>query len=240
MDNPVVDETLMPFWDHMYELRKRILIILALLLPAATVSYLFFPVYIGILYQFLGEQLYATQITEGFLMRMKISLLSGGVIVLPGFIFQLVLFIFPALEKKQKRSLLSLIIIVFLLFIVGVVFAFESVLPISIRFLKSASFFPDSIERLISYSNFVAFFFQFLIGFGLCFQFPVILVFLIKTGAITTGFLLVNFKYFIAIILLISALLTPPDIISQVLLAFPMIILYGLSIFICRIMGWGE
>jgi len=230
----------MPFWEHVYELRRRIFIVLIFALVFTGAGYLFFPYFYRLIASTIGEELYATRITEGFLTRLKVSVLIGLFLSIPAFLFELVQFIFPALKPREKRFMLLLLVCTFLLFILGVWFAYGSVLPISINFLKSKEFFPENVSRLISYQTFITFFFQFLLGFGLCFQFPVVIVFLMRLGLIEVRTLVRFSKYFVIIAFLFSAILTPPDVISQIMLGVPMIALYGICILIGIIFKVGK
>ena len=118
--------------------------------------------------------------------------------------------------------------------------SYKSVLPVSIKFLTSSHFFPENVGRLLSYNDFLKFFFTFIIGFGVCFQFPIIILFLLKIGLIKMKFLTKNYKYFIIACFVLAAILTPPDVISQIFLALPMIFLYSLSIIIGKILRLGR
>lgn len=230
----------MPFWAHIYELRNRILKILIAVFILSIISYILFPFYFKAFANIIRENLYATHIAEGFVTKIKISIFIGFFLTLPFLLFELLLFIFPALTKKEKLFFLSSMLAVFVLFICGLLFAFIYILPVSINFLKSASFYPANVNRLISYQTFINFFFQFLIGFGLSFQFPVILLLLLNFNLIKLRQLMKYFKYVIIICFIISAIITPPDVASQVLMAIPMIILYILTIIIAKIFKLGE
>ena len=230
----------MSFWAHIYELRNRILKILIAVFILSIISYILFPFYFKAFANIIRENLYATHIAEGFVTKIKISIFIGFFLTLPFLLFELLLFIFPALTKKEKLFFLSSMLAVFVLFICGLLFAFIYILPVSINFLKSASFYPANVNRLISYQTFINFFFQFLIGFGLSFQFPVILLLLLNFNLIKLRQLMKYFKYVIIICFIISAIITPPDVASQVLMAIPMIILYILTIIIAKIFKLGE
>ena len=230
----------MTFWEHVYEIRNRLLIVLISVLVFSIGCYIVFPLFFHIIHTIIDEQLFATQIAEGFLTRLRISILGGIFFSIPLFLFQVILFIFPALKKQEKIFILLLMLSTFSLFLFGIMFAYKSVLPISMQFLKSEAFFPENVSRLISYEMFIGFFFQFLIGFGLCFQFPVVLIFLMKIGVLQVESLIKNFKFVIAGVFLISAIITPPDIVSQILLSIPMLLLYSICIIIGKIFKLGK
>jgi sec-independent protein translocase protein TatC len=193
-------------------------------------AYVVFPKLFSYVSETIDEVMYSTRITEGFVTRLRVSFLIGLLFSLPALLFQIVLFLFPALKTKEKGFLLGTLICTFLLFLGGVYFAYGTVLPISIAFLKSREFYPEDVGRLISYQYYVTFFFQFLLGFGLCFQFPVAITLLVRWGFVSVGKLVRFFKYFVITAVVISAIITPPDIVSQIMLTVPMLILYGLCI----------
>ncbi len=227
--------TQMPFWDHVVELRNRILVVLVCTLVFSVVGYLVFPWFFRQIAEVLGEDLYATKITEGFATRLRVAVLIGSIASIPMFLFELVLFVVPALTGREKTFMLLSLLATFALFVFGVAFAYRAVLPASITFLKSREFFPDSVGRLVSYGTFITFFFQFLLGFGLCFEFPVVIVLLLKLGVVRVRMLVAWFKYFVIAAFAVSAVITPtPDVVTQSMLALPMVGLYGL----CIVVGW--
>lgn len=233
-------EKVMTFWEHVYEIRNRLLVVLGSVFVFSVGCYFIFPFLFTAIHSIIGEELYATGIAEGFLTRLRISILGGIFLSIPILISQIILFIFPALQKKEKIFMLILMVSTFCLFLFGIIFAYQSVLPISMQFLKSKSFFPNNVSRLISYETFISFFFQFLIGFGICFQFPVVLIFLMKIGILNVNTLIKNFKFVLAGVFLISAIITPPDVVSQILLSIPMIILYSVCILIGKLFRLGK
>lgn len=230
----------MPFWGHVYELRRRVFVIVAVLAAFSAAGYVVFPWIFDVISRILSEELYVTVLTEGFVTRLRIGFLIGAFFALPVLVFEVAAFIFPALSRKERRFMLLLLIASFILFVGGMVFAFQSVLPISIRFLKSSTFFPQNLHRLLSYQEFISFLFTFLLGFGLCFEFPVVLLFLLKVRVLSLRVMVRSFRWFLIAILAVAAIMTPPDVVSQLMLALPMIVLYLLCILIGKIMRLGA
>ena len=230
----------MPFWDHVQELRNRFLYVIISVVLFSIFGYLFYEYFFSAVSSVIQEEMYITRITEGFTTRLRVGFLIGLFLSIPFLFFQLMQFIFPALEKKGKWIILIILICSFSLFTVGILFGYNSVLPISMNFLKSREFFPENVERLISYDKFIVFFFQFLIGFGICFQFPIVLISLMKLELLSLSTLVRTSKYFILAFFTIAAIITPPDIISQLLLTLPMIVLYALCILIGYIFRIGT
>lgn len=225
------DERAMPFWNHLLELRNRLLVILAFVLLFSILGYLIFPYLYDGVSVLLRENLYAVNVTEGFSMRISIALFVGVVLSLPVLTFEAVLFLLPALKRSEKATLISLLGASLLLFVGGMAFAFKSVLPVGLAFLRTDEFFPAGLYRMMSYRSFFSFVSQFMLGFGICFQFPVVLIFLMKLGILKVSGLIKSFKYVLVLILVVSAVLTPSsDVVSQVMLAVPMTVLYAICI----------
>jgi sec-independent protein translocase protein TatC len=229
----------MPFWDHILEFRNRLLFVLISVIIFTVFGYIFYSSFFTAISEVIQEEMYATRITEGFTTRLRVSLLIGVFLSIPFLFYQIMQFIFPALTKKSKLFILFLLIASFSLFAGGIVFGYKTVMPISMDFLKSREFFPENVSRLISYDRFIVFFFQFLIGFGICFQFPIILLSLMKLEVISVRSLIKFAKYFVLVFFVFAAIITPPDIISQLLLIFPMVLLYALCIIIGKIFRLG-
>ncbi len=215
------------------------LVVVAFVLLFMTAGYIGYPVLFGAISTVLDETVYAMKITEGFLTRLRIGLLFGLLLSLPVLFFEILLFSLPALKKKEKVIILTVLVSSLVLFLFGAAFAYKTVLPLSVRFLKSGEFFPDNVMRLLSYNSFITFFFQFLLGFGICFQFPIVLITLLKLGLLSVGGLLAFSKYFVVTAFLLSAIITPPDVVSQILLTVPMIILYFLCIAVGYLLNFG-
>jgi len=229
----------MTFAQHVLELRRRLLVFLGSVLVFAVAGYFAFPYFFDFVSSILSEDLYVTKVYEGFITRFKIALILGVFLSIPLLLYQVMAYILPALTKKEKIAIGSILIASFLLFCGGIFFSIRFVLPISVTFLKSTSFFPGNLNRIISYDSFILFFFQFILAFGLCLQFPVVLLILMHYQVITRRTLLRFFKYFVALALLVAGIMTPPDVVSQLMLPGPLIVLYLLSILIAKILRWG-
>jgi len=234
----------MAFWDHVYELRRRLLLVAVVALACGAAAYFFYPVIFAAIREVLAGslegRLYITEIAEGFLTRLKVSAVLGLLGSLPLLLFEATVFVFPALRRRERVFLLTGVMGTFLLFGGGVAFAYAAVLPLSVRFLGSSVFFPDRVSPLLSYGRFIHFFFQFLVGFGLCFEFPVVILLLLKFGAVSMRRLISVSRYVVVGCFLVAAILTPPDVASQLLLALPMLVLYGLTLVIGKLLGLGR
>jgi sec-independent protein translocase protein TatC len=229
------------FWDHILELRKRIIISLIFIFIFSVFAFIFYSYFSNEISKIINENLYVTRIEEAFLIKLQSSIFIGIFFAVPVILFEITIFIFPALKKNEKTIFIIVLTAVYLLFAGGIIFGLKVILPAAVVFFKSNSFFPDNVKTLFSYEQFVMFFFQFIIIFGLSFEFPVIIIFLLKLNIIKFNFLVKNFKYFIIIAFISSAILTPTvDIFSQTAMAVPMILLYTLTLFIAKIFGLGK
>jgi len=230
----------MPFWDHVYELRRRLLIVVVSVVFCSILSFLFYPRLFSFVYEVIKDELLILEVTEGFFTIVSASITIGIFLSLPVLLVETTLFIFPALKSKEKIIMIAFLVSTFILFIGGVLFAYRLVLPLAIDFLKSDIFSPTNVTRLISYHKFITFFFQFLIAFGVCFEFPLVILMLLKFNILTISALVKYFKHFTIVIFIIAAILTPPDVISQILLAVPMLGLYLIAIGVAKLLGWGK
>ncbi|MGA2141873.1 MAG: twin-arginine translocase subunit TatC [Brevinematales bacterium] len=228
-----------PFWDHVVELRNRMLWAASAVLIFSIAGYIVYPYFVQIISGVLGEKLYVNTIVEGFFTRMNVSFVAGFICALPVFILQLCLFIFPGLTAREKNIILGSIITAFALFAFGIIFSIHSVLPASLRFFKNEGFFPGSISLMINYSKFIEFIFKFLLACGLCFEFPVVMIVLLQFRIITITLLVKNLKYVIIVIFVIAAVLAP-DVVSQIILALPMIVLYLLTLLAASVFRIGA
>ena len=231
----------MKYLSHLKELRNRILISFLFLI----LSFLFFlynASYIGEilskpLFELLNEsenkRMIFTGLPEVFISNLKISLFASFMISLPFLIIQIVLFISPAMYKKEKRFFFPIFFLIPILFFLGVFFAYFLLIPIIWNFFISfESFFSSgfNLELESRYSEYMRLIMFLLLASGLSFQFPILLIVLTKLRILNIRLLKNNRKYFFIGILIFSALFTPPDIISQLGIAIPLIIFYEVSI----------
>ncbi|MFT6332811.1 MAG: sec-independent protein translocase protein TatC [Lentimonas sp.] len=230
--------------DHLKELKIRLIYCLAALLLAFALSYNFS----SQIYNFLTQPLIAsfenpldqriiyTNLTEAFFTYLKLSFLAAFFFTFPFIALQFYLFLAPALYKKEKKFTLNIIFFCPLLFILGSVMLYEIVLPLAFKFfisfqnLNPPEALPVELETKISeYLSLVT---KMLFAFGFAFQMPIILICLVKFGVLSLESLKKKRKYWIVAIFTIAAIITPPDLISQITLALPMILLYEISIII--------
>ena len=181
----------------------------------------------------LNQSLVFTGLPEGFLFQLKIALLGGCVLASPVIIYQLMRFILPALYSHEKKIFYIMSFFGVVLFVGGICFGYFLVLqPVMGTLLKLAG---TDLTPMITASSYMSFVLGFLIPFGLVFEIPMVIYFLTSVGLITPDKLAKVRKYVLLVVLVIAALLTPPDIISQLCLAAPMLLLYEAGILISKV-----
>ena len=171
--------------------------------------------------------------TEAFLTKIKISVLAGFIVSLPIVTWQVWSFVVPALRPTERKYIYILVPISLILFLIGVAFAYTTVFQLAAKFLLVEA--GAGLEPMIAISKYISFIIYFLLPFGIVFQLPLVIAFLSRTGMVTAKTLSRKRKHAILIIFTVAALLTPPDIISQALLAGPVLVLYEISILVARI-----
>tara|TARA_R110002073_G_scaffold187366_1_gene345988 strand:- start:6390 stop:7229 length:840 start_codon:yes stop_codon:yes gene_type:complete len=162
------------------------------------------------------------------------SILAGFIIAFPYVIYQLWKFISPGMHPDERKHSRGFIIICSLLFFLGVLFGYYIVTPLSINFLANYSI-SDIVDNQIDIGSYIALVRSATLASGLVFELPIIIYFLTKIGLVTPEFLKKYRKYALVIVLILSAIITPPDIASQIIVAIPIIILYQVSIYISKI-----
>ncbi|WP_313340364.1 twin-arginine translocase subunit TatC [Sedimentibacter sp.] len=216
--------------EHLTELRKRLIYSSVVLIVSILVSYNFSEMIVkyiidiapNINFVFIAP-------AELLLSYIKIAVISGFVVSAPFLILQLWIFVSPGLTKSEKRTIATSLFIGGIFFIVGVVFAILVILPIMLQFFMS--FRIEEIEEMISFNSYLTFVINTLLSFGIIFELPIIMVILTKFRIISVNFIKKNRKYTILIIFIMAAILTPPEVITQILLAGPMILLFEVGVF---------
>jgi sec-independent protein translocase protein TatC len=227
-------ESGMPFLDHLEELRRRLIKSFLAVVVMSGIAFYFADQLIVLIKIPLGDvPLHNMQVTGTFYAYLKIALITGVVASLPVIFYQMWSFIAPGLYQREKKAILPLILVSTVLFAIGAGFCYMMVLPLALKFL--IGFADGLIVNYITIGSYVSFAGLLLLAFGFAFQLPVIAYFLGKMGLITPQFLGKGRRYAAVIILIVGAIITPPDVFTQVLLAGPLYILYEISIIIVRI-----
>ncbi len=173
-----------------------------------------------------------TQVGGTFFVAMKVAFFAALLASLPIILAQTWLFVAPGLYENEKKMLIPFIVGGTLMFVLGVTFAYYIVTPFGFSFLIAFGAFE--FVPLINIEDYVDFFAKIMFGFGLAFELPIICYFLALLGLIDDRMMRDFFKYAIVLIMIISAILTPPDVLTQILMAIPLTMLYGISILIVR------
>jgi sec-independent protein translocase protein TatC len=182
-----------------------------------------------------GGSLIFTSVAEAFFTYMKVAFISGLILASPFVLYQIWAFVAPGLYRHEKKYVIPFVLAGSFFFAIGILFAYYVALPVGFKFLLG--FATDFIKPLPSMKEYLSFSIKFLLAFGLVFEFPVVLVLLARIGVVDAKTLARQRKYAILLIFIFAAVLTPPDIISQVIVALPMIGLYELSILLSKIFG---
>jgi sec-independent protein translocase protein TatC len=239
-----IDETKAPLMEHLIELRRRLLWCLAALAIAFFACLYFARDIFAVLVQPLlnagqGKLIY-TDIFEAFFVEVKVALFAALMITFPVIATQLWKFVAPGLYAKEKSALLPFLLMTPLFFGAGAAFAYYLAMPWALHFLLSYQGNVGGIqqEALPAVGNYLSFSTRFLFGFGVAFLTPVLLMILERAGLVTREQLARSRRYAIVACAVVSAVLTPPDVVSQLLLLVPLYLLYEFAIIAIRITHW--
>jgi sec-independent protein translocase protein TatC len=173
-----------------------------------------------------------TEMAGQFTLQINSCVMVGIILGIPYLLFELWLFVKPALHEKERKSASGFVAFASTLFFVGIMFGYYLVCPLSINFLTNFTVSPD-IENTFTISSYLSSVATLTIGSGIIFQLPVVIYILSKFGIMTPAFMRSSRRYAFVLILVIAAIVTPtPDVITMLVVAFPLVILYELSIFI--------
>jgi sec-independent protein translocase protein TatC len=220
----------MTFTEHLAELRTRIIRSLIAVGVCGAAGYAFFGKVFDLLKKPLpaGTDIQYLSLPEPFMTRLSIAFYVGIFVALPVILYQAVMFVMPALKPRERGVVLGGLLASGFLTVAGLTVGYLGVLPIIFPVLQK--FAPVGVEAHLRYESYVNVVFKFLIAFAVGFQFPIIMVSLVHLGVVPVSFFIKNAKYVLVLILVVSALFTPPDVISQLLMAIPLFGLYGVSL----------
>ena len=220
------------FFAHYEELRDRLIKSIVAVLAAACLFYLIVDKVFAFVIKPVGRLVF-TAPGEAFVARIMLALFGGIFLALPVVLYQVWRFVAAGLKEHEAKYVRIFAPCSFVLFIMGGSFAYFVAVPVSIRFLLSFS--SSVIIPMITVKNYISFVGTMLLAFSIVFELPLVLMFLTKIGIATPAFLAQKRKYAIVIILGVSALITPPDCVTQIMIAVPLIILYEAGIIASRL-----
>jgi sec-independent protein translocase protein TatC len=236
-----MEEKKQTFIEHLEELRKRLIISLIAVVVGFAICYIFSKEIFQLLMIPLQKALppdasmIFTSLPEAFFTYLKVALLAGIFLASPVVLYQIWLFVAPALYSHEKRYVIPFVILSTLLFIGGAAFGYFIVFPFGFKFF--ISFATDLIKPMPKLKEYLSFCSLLLLTFGMVFELPLFILFLTKLGVVDAKTLSRNRRYVILGIFIVAAILTPPDVVTQLMMAGPLLVLYEASIWIAKIFG---
>lgn len=235
-----MNETEQTFLTHLIELRDRLIRMVAGFVIAFLCLFPFANKLYNILAQPMlaklpaGGQLIATAVTTPFFVPMKVAMLTAFVLSLPWMLYQLWGFVAPGLYAHEKRFVLPLVVTSTLLFLTGMAFAYFLVFPVVFGFIVGIA--PQGVSVMTDIGNYLDFVIGMFMAFGIAFEVPVVVVLLVKLGLVSIEKLVEIRSYVFVGAFVLGAIFTPPDVVSQFMLAIPLWLLYEAGIIAARLM----
>lgn len=251
MTSESLDDGTMTFWEHLNELRSRLIRALIAFVIGAVIAWWFKEDLLVLLTRPFVEgwhgpdesrpTLHFPAPASLFLAYVKLAMLGGFVISLPIVLYQVWAFIAPGLYSREKRFAIPFVLVSCLLFAVGAFFGWKVVFPVAFDYLlgfsQTAAGSPIQVQPTVMVDDYIEFVTRALLAFGAVFEIPVVVFFLTVAGIINHTHLIKFARYFVVIAFILGAVITPPDPMSQLMLAIPLCVLYGLSIGIAWLVG---
>ncbi len=232
-----------PFTEHLGELRDRLIHAFIAVGVGFVAAYFFKEQLFDILTAPLvtamaksgNAKLIYTGLPEAFFTYLKVSLLAGIVLATPVLFYEFWMFVSPGLYREEKKYILPIIILSVIFFIAGASFGYFIVFPYGFQFFLG--FTTETIQAMPSMKEYLSFASKMLLAFGFVFELPLVLTFLARMGLVTPAFLTKNRKYALLLFFVAAAIITPPDVITQIMMAMPLILLYEIGILGAKIFG---
>jgi len=237
----------MPILEHIRELRNRIILSLVAFAVACIISFMFSNQIIRIFTEpfskvdsIVDKTMVISKIAEGFLAQLRISVIAGLVLSLPVHVFGIVRFVFPGLTSREKRIVMSFLIVSLIFIIVGAYFVYFMLVPIVIDFLTRSLFLPQSVGVLLNYYDNIFYILTFVLWAVIALQFPILLEILLILNVIKRRHVWKACRFIIVGIFILSAVVTPPDVASLFGIALPLTAFFFLALLIAKIFKFGE
>lgn len=227
--------------EHLLELRRRLLWVLGVwllcfiaMVPFAQKIYTFMaePLLVNLP---AGNHMIATEVIAPFFVPIKVTLMASFIITLPHSLYQIWAFVAPGLYRHEKRLILPLLIASLLLFALGMTFAYYLVFPIIFKFLTSMT--PAGVTMATDIDKYLSFVLGMFVAFGVTFEVPILVILLNRMEIVSVAQLKRARAYVVVGAFVVAAIVTPPDVLSQTLMALPLILLYEIGIVACRCLG---
>jgi sec-independent protein translocase protein TatC len=218
--------------EHLQELRSRLIKSIIFIIVCSIFLYNYIDRILFILSRPVGRLVFISP-TEALITNIKIAFLGGIFLSSPFVIYQIWRFVGTGLNPRERRYTLLFGPFSFLFFILGCIFGYFVIVPVGMKFLLS--FASDALVPMITISRYISFIGTLTLTFGIVFQLPLLSLFLTKIGIVSPAFLSNKRKHAIVFIFILAATLTPPDVITQCLMAVPLLVLYEISIIFSKI-----
>ena len=232
----------MPFWDHLEELRWRIFKVISAVLIGSIISYILWEDLLELLIQptknlSIDLHIQVLSVTSMFIIKISCSILCGIMLSIPLIFYQFWRFIAPAFKSGNRITMISVTIFATIFFIIGIWFGFFIMIPFSLGFFTSMTTTALDVNYNFTLENYLYYILWLTMISGMIFQLPVVSYYFTRIGILTPAFLRYYRKFAFLAFLIIGAILTPPDPISQIMVVIPLMLLYELSIVIAIIFG---
>lgn len=228
-----------PLVEHLLELRRRLVWILL----GIGICFIVAVPFAQKLYAFVAQPLMsvlpqntsmiATDVVAPFFVPLKVALMAAFLVSLPNTLYQIWAFVAPALYQNEKRLIVPLILSSLILFIVGMAFCYFLVFPVVFKFFAGMT--PLGVSMATDIDKYLSFVLGMFVAFGMTFEIPVVVILLYRMGMISFAQLTAARPYIIVASFILAAIVTPPDVLSQVMLAVPMILLYEAGLLVCKL-----
>ncbi|HJV06794.1 MAG TPA: twin-arginine translocase subunit TatC [Chromobacteriaceae bacterium] len=230
-----------PLLEHLIELRTRlvralagmIIVFLALFHWSGDIYHLLAKPLLDALPK--GTNMIATDVTAPFFVPVKVTMLVAFLISLPNSLYQIWAFVAPGLYQHEKRLILPLVVSSVLLFITGMAFAYFLVFPVVFGFMSAVT--PSGVSMMTDIDKYLSFVLGMFVAFGVTFEVPVVVILLVRMGVVSIEKLRQARPYVIVGSFVVAAIVTPPDVLSQIMLAVPLWLLYECGVFTAALLG---
>jgi sec-independent protein translocase protein TatC len=240
-------ERAMSVLDHIRELRNIILTSLAAYVIACVGAFILsnriievFTEPFGTVDSLVDKTLVVSSIAEGFLAQLKVTVIAALILSLPVHLFGIIRFVFPGLTRRERRIVMSFLVFSLILIAVGAYLAYFKLVPLVVSFLTNPYFVPRTVGFLLNYEANIFYIFSFILWAVLALQAPLIMEILLVMNVLKRRQVWKASRYIIVAIFILAAIITPPDFISQLGVALPLLFFYFLALLIARIFKFGE